>query len=265
MGNPRRNPVTDEQIIASYRETVSAYKTADALGINWKTVYSVLSKHKEPRPGTQIWRDNATKYKGKEQEIRAAYEAGASYQQLRELFGDEGGEYSLKQAIKRAGGELRDTPALNRLRDEEVEEIRQLLAEGLSQQKIAEITGRSQSSITRIIRVYGIALQEKIGSDHPGWKGGRYTDSNGYVRAWVAPDDPMKCMALNTGHVLEHRLVLARKLGRPLLRSETVHHIDGDRTNNDPANLQLRQGKHGKHVVMCCLDCGSRNIGHMGL
>lgn len=72
-------------------------------------------------------------------------------------------------------------------------------------------------------------------------------------------------MALNTGHVLEHRLVMARKLGRPLLRTETVHHIDGDRMNNAPENLQLRQGKHGKHVVMCCLDCGSHNIGHVEL
>ncbi len=77
----------------------------------------------------------------------------------------------------------------------------------------------------------------------------------------VDVDDPMAVMRNHHGYVLEHRLVMARKLGRPLLASETVHHIDGNRENNAPENLELRQGKHGKHIVMCCLDCGSRNIG----
>ena len=73
----------------------------------------------------------------------------------------------------------------------------------------------------------------------------------------------MACMRLSDNYVLEHRLVMARKLGRPLLRTETVHHINGDRTDNRPDKfLELRQGRHGKHVVMICLDCGSHNIGH---
>jgi hypothetical protein len=37
----------------------------------------------------------------------------------------------------------------------------------------------------------------------------------------------------------EHRLVMERVLGRPLTTNENVHHIDGDRTNNDPSNLEL--------------------------
>jgi hypothetical protein len=54
---------------------------------------------------------------------------------------------------------------------------------------------------------------------------------------------------------------MARRLGRPLSRGETVHHIDGDHKNNSPGNLQLRHGKHGKGISMFCLDCGSHNIG----
>lgn len=38
---------------------------------------------------------------------------------------------------------------------------------------------------------------------------------------------------------LQHRLVMAEVLGRPLLPEETVHHKNGDRLDNDPANLEL--------------------------
>ncbi len=37
----------------------------------------------------------------------------------------------------------------------------------------------------------------------------------------------------------EHRLVMERVLGRPLSANENVHHKDGDKPNNEPANLEL--------------------------
>lgn len=39
--------------------------------------------------------------------------------------------------------------------------------------------------------------------------------------------------------VYEHRIQAARKLGRPLLRGEVVHHIDGDVSNNNLENLEI--------------------------
>ena len=37
----------------------------------------------------------------------------------------------------------------------------------------------------------------------------------------------------------EHRIVAERMLGRKLLRDEHVHHIDGNKRNNTPSNLQV--------------------------
>lgn len=45
-----------------------------------------------------------------------------------------------------------------------------------------------------------------------------------------------------------HRIVAEEKLGRPLKPGEVVHHIDGNKRNNHPDNLQIleSQAEHAK-------------------
>lgn len=75
--------------------------------------------------------------------------------------------------------------------------------------------------------------------EHSRWRGGRHVTSGGYVQQVVALDDPMLVMADKRGRVFEHRLVMARSLGRPLTTDEHVHHRNADKQDNRLENLEL--------------------------
>ena len=128
--------------------------------------------------------------------------------------------------------------------------------EGESQTAIARDFRTHQSLVSRVIRAQGASRPQPRAY----WKGGRTKTPAGYVSVLVRADDPFVSMRNSVGYALEHRIVLAQKLGRPLLPTETVHHINGIRNDNRPENLQLRSGQHGNHEAWQCLDCGSANI-----
>lgn len=59
--------------------------------------------------------------------------------------------------------------------------------------------------------------------------------------------------------IAEHRLVMEAKLGRSLVRGESVHHMNGVRDDNRPENLELWLGpiRYGQRATdMKCRHCG---------
>lgn len=257
MGNKRAADVSDQEVIAVYLAGNSAAVTAKLTGISETTIYRILAANKVSRMDmSEVYERRARFHAEKAREIRAEYEAGVPYADLVRKHG--GTEYSIKRAIKSAGGSL--IPVTPPLSTKDKATVLRLAAGGLSQMKISLQMGRSQSTIRRYLASQGISHRKAKGEAHGRWKGGRIIAS-GYARVLIDPSDPMASMKLSDGYVAEHRLVMARQLGRPLLRTETVHHINGDPLDNRPENLQLRHGKHGKNVVLCCRDCGSQNIG----
>jgi hypothetical protein len=86
-----------------------------------------------------------------------------------------------------------------------------------------------------------------LGENSHMWKGGRTINGLGYVIIYQ-PNHPYA----NAGHVLEHRLVMEKHLGRYLTKEEVVHHMDGDKTNNNLTNLHLfaTSGEHTAYHFM---------------
>jgi hypothetical protein len=84
-------------------------------------------------------------------------------------------------------------------------------------------------------------LMERHGSNNGRWKSGRTILQGGYIGINVTPDDFFYSMCRKThGHyVAEHRLVMAKHLGRCLLPWEVVHHKNGIRDDNRLENLEL--------------------------
>lgn len=99
----------------------------------------------------------------------------------------------------------------------------------------------------------------RMAQHHHLWKGGRSKTSQGYVLIRLYPDDFFYPMAQKKGYVLEHRLIVAKALGRCLQGWEIVHHkhtkypagsVDDKQDNRYPENLQIVSDLGHKQLTM---------------
>ncbi|MCW2929873.1 MAG: hypothetical protein JWM19_835 [Actinomycetia bacterium] len=182
--------------------------------------------------------------------------AGLSLARLAERHG--GNPVTVRDALRRAG--VNTTRKRSKFwtpeREQWLVEQRQV---GRSLKSIGDEVGYSEASIgIRLRRL--LPVPHRQGENHHAWRGGRTKNADGYTLITPTPEEALLCPPMANGYVLENRLVMALALGRPLLKTETVHHIDGDHANAGLGNLQLRQGNHGKGVVFQCQSCGSHDV-----
>jgi hypothetical protein len=74
----------------------------------------------------------------------------------------------------------------------------------------------------------GCYIKDRIGNKNPSWKGGKYTDKNGYYNIRVG-----------NRYEFEHRHVYEQHHGIKLLPGQNIHHINGNRSDNRIENLEL--------------------------
>ena len=119
------------------------------------------------------------------------------------------------------------------------------LADGFrSSAEIAELCGSSPKYIQRILlelKLPRLPQAAPTGTRNASYAGGRHVDHDGYVLVSAPPSHPHARIlpGRNVGRIYEHRLVLERALGRYLLPTEVVDHVDGLHLHNHPDNLRV--------------------------
>lgn len=103
----------------------------------------------------------------------------------------------------------------------------------------AKMLNRSENAINKKIKKLGLSINWKY----------EYISSEGYL---------VNCEDRNNRYHV-HRKVMEEKLGRKLSSDEIVHHIDGNKLNNNPNNLELtnrseHMNKHRKDLTKSIQD-----------
>ncbi len=120
-------------------------------------------------------------------------------------------------------------------------------------EKIGKANKGKHNHVTSIVvkRKISNSLKGKFTGEnrHWCWKGGRGLTPEGYVYVYQ-PNHPKS----SRGRVLEHRIIMEKKLGRYLQSNESVHHKNGIKDDNREENLELvvKTPHHGEIICPHC-------------
>lgn len=121
-------------------------------------------------------------------------------------------------------------------------------------ERIAKEIGVSQSWVQKWMEKFGIPRRKEDfgragrGKNNPNWKGGKYKIKNGYVYVIVDYSHPRATRRSKySSYIPEQYLIMEKKIGRYLKKSEVIHHKDGNKSNNKLSNLKLF-GSSGEHI-----------------
>lgn len=120
--------------------------------------------------------------------------------------------------------------------------------------------GLYSTSVMRVLKRNNVKIRSGKGNEHSGWKGGRSLKS-GYWTVY-APEHPR---VLNNNRVFEHILIAEKKYGISIPKNRPIHHIDFDRTNNDPANLHLCKDNQEHKNLHVSLEMIARELCKRGI
>lgn len=261
------NPLNKERIIEVYINSDKNMKEAAiVLGTTVKKLWKSLDYHKikaksRGAPGKKKkvkytperikymeWRENnkilkekygfIPRYTKEEVEIlfkkhgvitrKIAEELGCGYRYIERLLV----AFNLVEPYKKR----RETHIYPQLKDKEwfFKEV-----ETKSLRDIAKELGCSYSAVMYTANKFNIRSKIKYirGYKSKSWKGGkRGASSSGTYIYIYAPDHPN---TTKSGYVMEHRLVAERKIGRLIKDHEDIHHINGNKKDNRPENLEV--------------------------
>lgn len=126
--------------------------------------------------------------------------------------------------------------------------VLELARSGLYSHEIADHIGVTPKAIQKMFRRYNFPILQNLApplrEERIGWTGGvKYVKGYAYART---PGHPHA--SKHGSYVAVHRLVIEQHLGRFLLPTEVVHHIDDDPQNNSIENLQVF-ASNGDHLA----------------